>query len=103
MSNDVSTLSTFRDLALIEPLLKALDDVGYLPANCGVEGRVEGFIEDGKKLGDVGRPLRRYQISVDHFAPRAVEFQFRLEGDRGEFARFHLRVAHHQIAGGRRV
>jgi ATP-dependent RNA helicase DeaD len=29
MSNDVSTLSTFRDLALIEPLLKALDDVGY--------------------------------------------------------------------------
>jgi ATP-dependent RNA helicase DeaD len=29
MSNDVSTLPTFRDLALIEPLLKALDDVGY--------------------------------------------------------------------------
>ena len=29
MSNDVSTLSSFRDLALIEPLLKALDDVGY--------------------------------------------------------------------------
>ena len=29
MSNDVSTLPTFRDLALIEPLLKELDDVGY--------------------------------------------------------------------------
>ncbi len=29
MSNDVSPLPTFRDLALIEPLLKALDDVGY--------------------------------------------------------------------------
>jgi len=29
MSNDVSTLPSFRDLALIEPLLKALDDVGY--------------------------------------------------------------------------
>ena len=29
MSNDVSQLTTFRDLALIEPLLKALDDVGY--------------------------------------------------------------------------
>ena len=29
MSNDVSTLPTFRDLALIEPLLKALEDVGY--------------------------------------------------------------------------
>jgi len=29
MSNDVSPLPTFRDLALIEPLLKALEDVGY--------------------------------------------------------------------------
>lgn len=29
MSNDVSTLPSFRDLALTEPLLKALDDVGY--------------------------------------------------------------------------
>ncbi|MGZ8191525.1 MAG: DEAD/DEAH box helicase [Methylococcaceae bacterium] len=29
MSNDVSTLPSFRDLALIEPVLKALDDVGY--------------------------------------------------------------------------
>lgn len=29
MSNDVSPLPTFRDLALIEPLLKALNDVGY--------------------------------------------------------------------------
>jgi ATP-dependent RNA helicase DeaD len=29
MLNDVSTLPSFRDLALIEPLLKALDDVGY--------------------------------------------------------------------------
>ena len=29
MSNDVSTLPSFRDLALIEPLLKALEDVGY--------------------------------------------------------------------------
>ncbi len=29
MSNDVSPLPSFRDLALIEPLLKALDDVGY--------------------------------------------------------------------------
>ncbi|MDD5578442.1 MAG: DEAD/DEAH box helicase [Methylobacter sp.] len=29
MSNDVSPLPSFRDLALIEPLLRALDDVGY--------------------------------------------------------------------------
>ncbi len=29
MSNDVSTLPSFRDLALIDPLLRALDDVGY--------------------------------------------------------------------------
>ena len=29
MSNDVSTLPSFRDLALIEPVLRALDDVGY--------------------------------------------------------------------------
>jgi ATP-dependent RNA helicase DeaD len=29
MSNDVSPLPSFRDLALTEPLLKALDDVGY--------------------------------------------------------------------------
>ena len=29
MLNDVSTLPTFQDLALIEPVLKALEDVGY--------------------------------------------------------------------------
>ncbi len=29
MSNDVSTLPSFRDLALIEPVLRALEDVGY--------------------------------------------------------------------------
>ncbi|MDO9103903.1 MAG: DEAD/DEAH box helicase [Methylovulum sp.] len=29
MLNDVSTLPSFRDLALIEPVLKALEDVGY--------------------------------------------------------------------------
>jgi len=29
MSNDVSPLPSFRDLALIDPVLKALDDVGY--------------------------------------------------------------------------
>jgi ATP-dependent RNA helicase DeaD len=29
MSNDVSLLPSFRDLALIDPVLKALDDVGY--------------------------------------------------------------------------
>ncbi len=29
MSNDVSSFPTFRELALIEPVLKALDDVGY--------------------------------------------------------------------------
>ncbi|MBE0437214.1 MAG: DEAD/DEAH box helicase, partial [Methylomicrobium sp.] len=29
MSNDVSSVPTFRELALIEPVLKALDDVGY--------------------------------------------------------------------------
>ena len=29
MLNDVSTLPTFRELALIEPVLKALEDVGY--------------------------------------------------------------------------
>lgn len=29
MSNDVSTLPSFRDLALSEPVLRALDDVGY--------------------------------------------------------------------------
>jgi ATP-dependent RNA helicase DeaD len=29
MSNDVSSIPSFRELALIEPVLKALDDVGY--------------------------------------------------------------------------
>jgi ATP-dependent RNA helicase DeaD len=29
MSNDVSSLPSFRDLALIDPVLRALDDVGY--------------------------------------------------------------------------
>jgi ATP-dependent RNA helicase DeaD len=29
MSNDVSSIPSFRDLALIDPVLKALDDVGY--------------------------------------------------------------------------
>jgi ATP-dependent RNA helicase DeaD len=29
MSNDVTTVPSFRDLALIEPVLKVLDDVGY--------------------------------------------------------------------------
>lgn len=29
MSNDVSPIPSFRDLALIDPVLKALDDVGY--------------------------------------------------------------------------
>jgi ATP-dependent RNA helicase DeaD len=49
MSNDVSTLSTFRDLALIEPLLKALDDVGYETPS-PIQAQVIPFMLQGKDV-----------------------------------------------------
>ncbi len=49
MSNDVSTLTTFRDLALIEPLLKALDDVGYETPS-PIQAQVIPFMLQGKDV-----------------------------------------------------
>ena len=49
MSNDVSQLTTFRDLALIEPLLKALDDVGYETPS-PIQAQVIPFMMQGKDV-----------------------------------------------------
>ena len=49
MSNDVSPLSAFRDLALIEPLLKALDDVGYETPS-PIQAQVIPFMLQGKDV-----------------------------------------------------
>ncbi len=49
MSNDVSTLPSFRDLALIEPLLKALDDVGYETPS-PIQAQVIPFMLQGKDV-----------------------------------------------------
>lgn len=49
MTNDVSTLPAFRDLALIEPLLKALDDVGYETPS-PIQAQVIPFMLQGKDV-----------------------------------------------------
>ncbi len=49
MSNDVSPLPSFRDLALIEPLLKALDDVGYETPS-PIQAQVIPFMLQGKDV-----------------------------------------------------
>ncbi|MFI3188545.1 ATP-dependent RNA helicase [Crenothrix sp. D3] len=49
MSNDVSPLPTFRDLALIEPLLKALNDVGYETPS-PIQAQVIPFMLEGKDV-----------------------------------------------------
>lgn len=49
MTNDVSPLSAFRDLALIEPLLKALDDVGYETPS-PIQAQVIPFMLQGKDV-----------------------------------------------------
>ena len=49
MSNDVSPLPTFRDLALIEPLLKALDDVGYETPS-PIQAQVIPYMLQGKDV-----------------------------------------------------
>ncbi|MDD1640586.1 MAG: DEAD/DEAH box helicase [Methylococcaceae bacterium] len=49
MSNDVSTLPSFRDLALIEPLLKALDDVGYETPS-PIQAKVIPYMLQGKDV-----------------------------------------------------
>ncbi len=49
MSNDVSTLPTFRDLALIDPVLKALDDVGYETPS-PIQAQVIPFMLQGKDV-----------------------------------------------------
>ena len=49
MSNDVSTLPSFRDLALIEPLLKALNDVGYETPS-PIQAQVIPFMLQGKDV-----------------------------------------------------
>ncbi len=49
MSNDVSTLPTFRDLALIDPVLKALEDVGYETPS-PIQAQVIPFMLQGKDV-----------------------------------------------------
>ncbi|MDD1605698.1 MAG: DEAD/DEAH box helicase [Methylococcaceae bacterium] len=49
MSNDVSPLPSFRDLALIEPLLKALNDVGYETPS-PIQAQVIPFMLQGKDV-----------------------------------------------------
>ena len=49
MSNDVSTLTTFRELALIDPVLKALDDVGYETPS-PIQAQVIPFMLQGKDV-----------------------------------------------------
>ena len=49
MSNDVSPLPSFRDLALIEPLLKALDDVGYETPS-PIQAQVIPYMLQGKDV-----------------------------------------------------
>ena len=47
MSNDVSPIPSFRDLALIEPVLKALNDVGYEPPS-PIQAQVIPFMLQGQ-------------------------------------------------------
>lgn len=49
MTTDVSTLPSFRDLALAEPLLKALDDVGYETPS-PIQAQVIPFMLEGKDV-----------------------------------------------------
>jgi ATP-dependent RNA helicase DeaD len=49
MPNDVSTLPSFRDLALIEPVLKALDDVGYETPS-PIQAQVIPFMLQGRDV-----------------------------------------------------
>ena len=49
MSNDVSTLPTFRELALIDPVLKALDDVGYETPS-PIQAQVIPYMLQGKDV-----------------------------------------------------
>ncbi len=49
MSNDVSPLPSFRDLALIEPVLRALDDVGYETPS-PIQGQVIPHMMQGKDV-----------------------------------------------------
>ncbi|MDP3010073.1 MAG: DEAD/DEAH box helicase [Methylococcales bacterium] len=49
MTNDVSTLPSFRDLALSEPLLKALNDVGYETPS-PIQAQVIPFMLQGKDV-----------------------------------------------------
>ncbi len=49
MSNDVSTLPTFRDLALIDPVLNALEDVGYETPS-PIQAQVIPFMLQGKDV-----------------------------------------------------
>lgn len=49
MTNDVSPLPSFRDLALIEPLLKALNDVGYETPS-PIQAQVIPFMLQGKDV-----------------------------------------------------
>ena len=49
MTTDVSTLPSFRDLALSEPLLKALDDVGYETPS-PIQAQVIPFMLEGRDV-----------------------------------------------------
>ena len=49
MTTDVSTLPTFRDLALSDPLLKALDDVGYETPS-PIQAQVIPFMLEGRDV-----------------------------------------------------
>lgn len=49
MTNDVSSIPSFRDLALSEPLLKALDDVGYETPS-PIQAQVIPFMLEGKDV-----------------------------------------------------
>ena len=49
MTNDVSSIPSFRDLALSEPLLKALDDVGYETPS-PIQAQVIPFMLQGKDV-----------------------------------------------------
>ncbi len=49
MLNDVSTLPSFRDLALIDPVLKALEDVGYETPS-PIQAQVIPFMLQGKDV-----------------------------------------------------
>lgn len=49
MTNDDSTFPTFRELALIEPLLKALDDVGY-ESPSPIQAQIIPYVLEGRDV-----------------------------------------------------